>query len=62
MKTKWGLELPDRILSLTGAATEFDNKDKIKKYLQEIVTQSKNIWIITGGSNSGVNFCSLLFS
>ena len=60
MKTHWNLELPDCILSLTGAALEFEKDYKkaletVKKYLEEIISASNNTWIITGGSNKGVN-------
>jgi len=59
MKSHWNLELPDCILSLTGAALDFEEDYKkaletVKKYLNEIINASKNTWIITGGSNKGV--------
>lgn len=59
MKSKWNLELPDCILSLTGAALDFEvgYKNaliKVKNYFKKIIKESTNTWIITGGSHKGV--------
>jgi transient receptor potential cation channel subfamily M protein 2 len=59
MQQRWGLEMPDCILSLTGAAKNFDVKytdalTKVKAYLKGLAGEFENTWIITGGSNSGV--------
>ena len=64
MKSHWNLELPDCIL--TGAALDFEEDYKkaletVKKYLNEIISKSKNTWIITGGSNKGVNIKIIIF-
>ena len=61
MKSKWNLELPDCILSITGTAQTFEKGyeealDKVKNYLKKIIRESKNTWIITGGSHTGVSF------
>ena len=60
IQDKWGLDLPDRLISITGSAKDFKEEDEpnikiIKDRIKELITQSNNTWIISGGTNEGVS-------
>ena len=57
MLEQWGLDLPRIILSVTGGAKSFDLPPLLDEMLRTGLSRavrSNSVWIITGGTNSGV--------
>lgn len=54
---KWKLERPELILSITGAAQNFNIIEKVRSTFKESLikaAKTTNAWIISGGTNYGV--------
>ena len=53
----WGLELPNLVVSITGAATDsLKNSDDLQLFLQDLMgfARRTNAWITTGGTCGGI--------
>lgn len=54
---KWKLENPELILSITGAAQNFNMIEKLRSTFKEAIikaAKTTKAWIISGGTNYGV--------
>ena len=53
----WGLELPDLVVSITGAATDsLKNSDDLQQFLLDLMSFARrtSAWITTGGTHGGL--------
>ncbi|XP_048236497.1 transient receptor potential cation channel subfamily M member-like 2 isoform X3 [Haliotis rufescens] len=57
MADRWGLEMPNLLISVTGGAKNFHMKTRLKEVFRRGLMKaalSTDAWIVTGGTNAGV--------
>ncbi|XP_067687429.1 transient receptor potential cation channel subfamily M member-like 2 [Haliotis asinina] len=57
MTDRWGLEMPNLLISVTGGAKNFHMKTRLKEVFRRGLMKaalSTDAWIVTGGTNAGV--------